>query len=189
MWTPYARQEAKLNTFHLRCLSRILGITWQHRIPNTTVLEKAKCASMHALLSQWRLRWLGHICRMGKGRISKDLLYGELEKGTRKTGRPLLRFKGICKRDRKSAAIDIESWELMVEDCFTWRHLVKEGIIHAENAWNMWQVEKRNIRKAMGTEALPSTIFKCERCDKDCHSKVDPFSHQRCCSINPGTNL
>ena len=26
-WTPYARQEAKLNTFHLRCLRRILGIT------------------------------------------------------------------------------------------------------------------------------------------------------------------
>ena len=39
-WTPYARQEAKLNSIHLRCLRRILGITWQDRIPNTTVLEK-----------------------------------------------------------------------------------------------------------------------------------------------------
>ena len=187
-WTPYARQEAKLNTFHLRCLRRILGITWQDRIPNTTVLEKAKCSSIHALLSQRRLRWLGHICRMGKGRIPKDLLYGELEKGTRKTGCPLLRFKDICKRDMKSAAIDIESWELMVEDRSTWRHLVKEGIRHAENTRNMRQVEKRNIRKAMGTKALPSTIFKCERCDKDCHSKIGLFSHQRCCSINPGAN-
>ena len=80
-WTPYARQEAKLNSFHLRCLRRILGITWQDRIPNTTVLEKAKCSSIHALLS---LRWLGHICRMGKGRMPKDLLYGELDRGTRK---------------------------------------------------------------------------------------------------------
>ena len=33
----------------------------------------------------------------------------------------------------KSAAIDIKSWELMVEDCSTWYHLVKEGIRHAEN--------------------------------------------------------
>ena len=35
-------------------------------------------------------------CRMGRGRIPKDLLYGELEKGTRKTGCPFLRFKDVC---------------------------------------------------------------------------------------------
>ena len=72
----------------------------------------------------------------------------------------------------KSVAIDIESWELMVEDCSTWWHVVKEGIKHAENTRNMPHVEKRNIRKTMGTEALPNTIFKYERCDKDCHSKI-----------------
>ena len=76
---------------------------------------------------------------MGK-RIPKDLLYGEHGKGTRKTGCLLLRFKDVCKRDMKSAAIDIESWELMVQDR-TWRHLVKEGIKHAENTRNMRQVE------------------------------------------------
>ena len=53
-WTPYARQKAKLNSFHLRCLRQILGKTWQDRIP--TVLEKAKCSSIHALLSQGHLR-------------------------------------------------------------------------------------------------------------------------------------
>ena len=83
--TTYARQEAKLNSFHLRYLRRILGITPQDRIPSTTVLEKAKCSSIHALISQRRLRWLSHICKMGKERIPKNLLYGELEKGTCKT--------------------------------------------------------------------------------------------------------
>ena len=69
-----------------------------------------------------------------------------------------------------SAAIDIESWELMIKDLSTWQHLVKEGIKHAENTRIMRQVEKRNIRKALGgTVTLPNTIFKCERCDKDCH--------------------
>ena len=99
-------------------------------------------------------------------------LYGELDRGTRKTGCPLLRFKDVCKRDLKSAAIDIENWELMVNDRFTWRHLVKEGIEHAEHTRNMRQVEKRNIRKAMGTVTLPNTIFKCSRYDQDCHSKI-----------------
>ena len=69
--------------------------------------------------------------------------------------------------DMKSAAIDIESWELMVKDHSTWRHLVKEGIKHAEHTQNMRQVEKRNTRKAMSTVTLPKTIFKCEGCDKD----------------------
>ena len=77
-------------------------------------------------------------------------------------GCPYLHFKDVCKRDIKSAVIDIESWELMVEDCFIWQHLVKEGIKHAENTRNMRQVEKRNIRKAMGTVVLSNTIFNCE---------------------------
>ena len=68
----------------------------------------------------------------------------------------------------KSAAIDIESWELMVKDRSIWRHLVKDGIKHAEHTRNMRQVEKRNIRKAMDTVPLPSTNFKCERCAR-CH--------------------
>ena len=101
--------------------------------------------------------------------MPKDL-YGELEKGTRKTGCPLLCFNDVFKRDMKSAAIDIESWELMVKDHSTWWHLIKEAIKHAKNTRNMRQVEKRNIREAMGTVALPNTIFKCERYGKDCHS-------------------
>ena len=72
----------------------------------------------------------------GKWRISKDLLYGKLEKGTR-TGCPLLCFKDVCKKDMKSATINIESWDLMVNDHFTWQHLVKEGIKHAEHTQNM----------------------------------------------------
>ena len=44
-----------------------------------------------------------------------------------------LRFKNVCKRDMKSAIIDIESCELMVKNRSILRNLVKEGIKHAEN--------------------------------------------------------
>ena len=54
-----------------------------------------------------------------------------------KLGCPLLRFKDVCKRDMKSAAIDIESGKLMVKDRSTLRHLVKEEIKHAENTRNV----------------------------------------------------
>ena len=38
-WTTYARQEKRLNSFHLRSIRRILGISWQDRVSNTEVLS------------------------------------------------------------------------------------------------------------------------------------------------------
>ena len=96
-WTLYSRQEHRLNAFHLRCLRRLLGITWQDRVTNIDVLAKAGMPSMYAMLSQRRLRWLGHVSRMDDGRIPKDTLYGELATGTRPTGRPALRHKDLLK--------------------------------------------------------------------------------------------
>ena len=101
-WTLYSRQERRLNAFHLRCLRRLLGITWQDRVTNINVLAMAGMPSMYAMLSQRRLRWLGHVSRMDDGRIPKDTLYGELATGTRPTGRPALRLKDVLKRDLKT---------------------------------------------------------------------------------------
>ena len=39
-WTMRARQEKRLNVFHMCCLRRILGITWQDKVTNKEVLER-----------------------------------------------------------------------------------------------------------------------------------------------------
>ena len=39
-WTTYAKQERKLNSFHMRSLRRILGIIWSDRVPNAQVLKR-----------------------------------------------------------------------------------------------------------------------------------------------------
>ena len=100
-WTLYTRQERRLNTSHLRCLRRILCISWQDHISNTEVLAKAGPLSIYVLLTKRRLRWLGHVTRMHDGRLPKDILYGELATGSRPTGRPTLRYKDVLKRDLK----------------------------------------------------------------------------------------
>ena len=51
-WTTYSTQEQKLQVFHLRCLGRILGITWQDRVQNNNVLLKAGVPFMFTLLCQ-----------------------------------------------------------------------------------------------------------------------------------------
>ena len=75
----HAHQEKRLNVFHMRFLRSILGITWQDRVTNKVVLEMAWIPSLYTLLKQRRMRWLGHVTRIKDGRISKDLLYGELK--------------------------------------------------------------------------------------------------------------
>ena len=85
-WTMHAHQEKRLNVFHMRCLRRIMGITWQDKVTNKVVLEKAGILSLYTLLKQRRMRWLGHVTRMEDGRIPMDLFYGELATGKRPTG-------------------------------------------------------------------------------------------------------
>ena len=137
-WTTYTRQEKKLNSFHLRCLRRILDISWQDKITNTEVLERASSFSMYTLLSQRRLRWLGHVHRMANGRISKDMLYGELVTGTRTVGRPYLRYRDTCNHDMKVAGIDTTTWDAAADDRGHWRAVVEAGMKRGEE--NRYQV-------------------------------------------------
>ena len=39
-WTMRAHQEKRLNVFHMHCLRRVLGITWQDKVTNKVVLER-----------------------------------------------------------------------------------------------------------------------------------------------------
>ena len=66
-WTMRAHQEKRLNVFHMRCLRRILGITWQDKVTNTVVLEKVLIPNLYTLLKQRRMRWLGYVTRMKDG--------------------------------------------------------------------------------------------------------------------------
>ena len=105
----------------MRCLRRILGISWRDKVTNNAVLERAGILTMFTPLTQRRVRWLGHVRRMEDGRIPKDLLYGELVTGKRPTGRPQLRYKDTCKRDRNALGINTNAREAIAADRFTWK--------------------------------------------------------------------
>ena len=149
-WTTYAKQTKQLNSFHLRCLRRILHIKWQDKITNVEVLRRSHMLSMHSILSERRLRWLGHVSRMNSERIPRALLYGELATGMRKRGRPCLRFKDVCKKDMSLAQIDHKTWETIAEERTSWRAKVREGIQVAEASLTVKSEEKRARRKGKG---------------------------------------
>ena len=163
-WPAYARQEARLNTFHLRCLRRTLAISWRDKVTNQEVLSRAGLSSIQCMLSERRLRWLGHVRRMGPERLPKDLLYGQLATGTRSTGRPYLRFKDVCKRDLKAAHITVDGWEKLAEDRIRWRSAIKQGCKAAEEERTRNLEEKRQRRKASQSQPPTGNVFICFHC-------------------------
>ena len=181
-WTTYARQEKRLNSFHMRCLRRILGISWQDKIPNTEVLDKAGLPSMFTLLRQRRLRWLGHVRRMEDGRIPKDILYGQLAAGKRRTGRPQLRYSDACKRDMKALDINFRDWEDLAADRPKWRATLTTQLKSSEKRMSAAAVEKRALRKERRPPTSADTLnHRCDTCGKICGSRIGLFSHARRC--------
>ena len=146
-WTMYTSQERKMNTFHMRCLRRILGITWRDKVTNNEVLERAGIPSMFTLLRQRRIRWLGHVCRMAAGRIPNDILYGELTSGKREKGRPLLRYKDTCKRDLQAMGGNRPDWEELAQNRPKWKQFVRAGLKAGEYKLRQDADSRRERRK------------------------------------------
>ena len=161
-WTIYSKQEKRLNSFHLRCLRKIVGIKWQDKMPDTEVLQKAGVSSLMAVLRSRRMRWLGHVNRMDDSRIPKQVLYGELSEGSRARGRPKLRFKDQCKTTLKELSIDENEWEVMAKEREEWRYVVHSGTWNYEAARIEHAKESRQRRKVrQRTEFSSPSSFNC----------------------------
>jgi exonuclease III len=183
-WTTYTRHEKRLNSFHLRSLRSILGISWQDKVTNNEILSHSGLPSMTTLLRQRRLRWLGHVRRMDDGRIPKDVLYGELETGKRPTGRPLLRYTDVVKRDLKALHINCDTWEKLADDRRAWKSTTTQQLKVSEQELREEAERKRHERKARSRDpnAMPNSIHRCTLCNRDCHSRIGLHSHLRRCS-------
>ena len=116
---------------------------------------------MFAILSQKRLRWLGHVRRMQYGRIPKGIQYGELATGSRPAGRPVLRYKDVCKRDMKTGNINPADWEATAADRSSWRLAVKAGIqtseLKREEQWE--EKRQRRRQRAASASTEPGAVY------------------------------
>ena len=109
-WTVYQRHAKRLNHFHTSCLRKLLKIKWQDRIPDTEILKRAGMQSVHTLLNLAQLGWTGHVTSMPDERLSKKILYGELQVGKRSHGGQKKRYKDTLKASLKDFNIPTESW-------------------------------------------------------------------------------
>ena len=188
-WTTYAHHIKTLERFHQKCLRYILKIKWQAMVPDTEVLERADVYSIESLILLDRLRWAGHLVRLDDTRIPKQLFYGEIRGGKRRTGRPKLRFKDVLKYSLEKVSVPFKEFEASSHNRLSWRRSVKKGVANFESNRIKHQQIKRAAKK--GTLVLcdegPS-LHQCPDCDRICLSKAGLKSHSRVHTARTQTN-
>jgi hypothetical protein len=75
-----------------------------------------------------RMRWSGHVARIGEGRSFYRVLVG-MSEGKRPLGRPRLRWEDNIKMDLTEIGIDGPNWIRLAQDRVQWRTSVNTVMI------------------------------------------------------------
>ena len=119
---------------------------------------------------------------MPDGRVPKDLLYGELACAKRPTGQSQLRYCDVVKRDMKAVDINTESWESLAAIRSNWREALTKHLKSGEEKLTQAATERRVHRKQSDSLDRPETEYKCNLCNRNCHSRIGLYSHRHRCS-------
>ena len=178
-WTVYARHAKKLNHFHTTRLRKLLGISWQERVPDTEVLTRAGLTSVQTILMKAQLRWAGHVVRMPDCRIPKKIFFGELQNGKRSLGAPKKRYKDTLKASLKAFGINHDSWEKAAADRTKWQAAVHSGARCHELKRKSEAVKRRQERKDKALLPQSPATIPCPHCSRTFQAQIGLFSHLR----------
>ncbi|KAJ4442174.1 hypothetical protein ANN_12040 [Periplaneta americana] len=132
-WTLTLREEHGLSVFENKVLRKIFGAK---RDEVTGEWRKLHNAELHALYSSpdiirniksRRLRWAGHVARMGESRNAYRVLVGRPE-GKRPLGRPRRRWEDNIKMDLREVGYDDRDWINLAQDRDRWRAYVRAAM-------------------------------------------------------------
>jgi hypothetical protein len=122
------REEHRLRVFENRVLKWIFGLK-REEDGSWRKLHKYKLHGLYSspnivrVIKSRRMRWEGHVARMGEGRGVHRVLVGRPE-GKRPLGRPRRRWEGNIKLDLREIGIDGANWIQLAWDRVRWRAFV-----------------------------------------------------------------
>ena len=126
-----------------------------------------------------QLRLSGHVARMPDNRLSKKLLYGELQNGKRFQGGQKKRFKDTLKVSLKAFNICHSTWEQTAQDRIGWRVAVNGGSKICETRRISAAEQRRQARK---NRSFHTGTIHCRHCQK--HSTRESVSLAICAPTN-----
>jgi hypothetical protein len=128
-WYLTVREEHTLRVFENRILRRIFGPKrdgmtrgWI-KLYNEQLHNLYSSPSIIRIIKSKRMRWTGHVARMGEKRNVYRLLVGKPE-GKRPLGRPRRRWINNIKMDLLEIAMSVVDWIGLAQDRYKWRALV-----------------------------------------------------------------
>jgi hypothetical protein len=128
-WSLTLREEQRLRVFENRVLRRILGPKrdeatgdWR-RLHNEELHDLYASPNIIRVIKSRRLRWAGHVARMGEERGAYRILVGRPE-GRRPLGRPRRRWVDDIKMDIREVGWEDMNWIELAQDRDRWRALV-----------------------------------------------------------------
>jgi hypothetical protein len=119
----------KPRVFENRVLSRIFGpkrgeVTGEWRKLHNEELNDLYCSpTIVRVIKSRRMRWVGHVARVGEGRGVYRVLVGKSER-KRPLGRPRYRWEDNIKADIQEVGCGGMDWIEMAQDRERWRALV-----------------------------------------------------------------
>jgi hypothetical protein len=128
-WSFTLREEHRLRVFENRVLRRIFG---PKRNDVTGEWRKLHNEELHNLYSSQdiirqvksrRMRWAGHVARMGEGGKVYKVLVGKPE-GKRPLGRPRRRWENGVRMDLRETGLGVVDWIRLAQDRDRWRAVV-----------------------------------------------------------------
>jgi hypothetical protein len=128
-WSVTLREEHRLRVFENRVLRGIFGnkgdeVTGEWRKLHSGELHNLYSSSdVIRQIKSRRMRWAGHVARMGEGRNVYRVLVGKPE-GKRPLERPRLRWEDGIKMDLRETGWGGVEWIHLAQDRDTWRAVV-----------------------------------------------------------------
>ena len=124
-------------------------------------------------------RWVGHVIRMDQVRLPKSVMYGELQRGKRRVGRPRLRFIDCIKRHLGS---DIPNWEECVKDRSPLRGFVNKNAVAVDARLETQTAERSRRRANRNSSTTPTNPqLTCRKCGRMCRARIGLLSHEKSC--------
>jgi len=128
-WSLTLRDERKLRVFENRVLRKIFGpmrdeVTGEWRRLHNEELNDLYCSpNIVRVIKSRRMKWAGHVARMGEERKVYRVLVGKPE-GRRLLGRPRRRWVDNIRMDLQEVGCGYMEWIGLAQDRDRWRTVV-----------------------------------------------------------------
>ena len=125
------------------------------------------------------MRWTGHVIRMEDNRTPKQIMYGKLKEGSRKQGRPSLRYKDTLKVNLKWSDFQPCQLEEFASDRSQWRSLASRAVAAFDENRRQRLAAERHKRHGAALASIQITNFPCAKCGRMCASSFGLRIHMR----------